>query len=160
VSTRIAVNLRRIRKQNGWSTYELADELKRIGWPVDASAITKIENGNRGLTPDDLVALAVALGCTPGRLLLPNVMAAVEGDTEVAVAGNVTAGIWDLSAWMCGEKPLEPATGPEVTLFSVQNQPHRWRDAYGELDAALQTALKAGIPPAVLRDHIDGLVKP
>jgi transcriptional regulator with XRE-family HTH domain len=71
VSARVAANVKRIRKSRGMSTYELARRL----------------TGQRQVDADDVVALAVALNCSPVALLLP----AEPEDGPVAVAGSVRA---------------------------------------------------------------------
>ena len=50
---------------------ELAAAVGRLGRPMTRQIIGKTEAGDRRIDVDDLVAFAVALGVTPGRLLLP-----------------------------------------------------------------------------------------
>jgi transcriptional regulator with XRE-family HTH domain len=49
---------------------ELSQRLTMIDRPILPSGITKIEQGHRRVDADDLVALAMALGVSPNRLLL------------------------------------------------------------------------------------------
>ena len=99
----IAANLRRVRQERGLGYAELARRLRAIGHPVADTALLKTEKGDRKATVDDLVALAVALGTTPNRLLLPGLDDdPLEG--EPAPWGKETPlSLW---AWATGELPL------------------------------------------------------
>lgn len=67
---RVSRNLRKIREDRDYSVRDLADRLTVIGRPLYASAISKIELGQRRVDVDELVALSIALDCTPNRILL------------------------------------------------------------------------------------------
>lgn len=178
VGQRVLENLRRLRR--GVSTTELSQRLDRIGWPIRANGITRIEGGNRRVDADDLLALSVALGISPARLLLPDVPRISTNAVQYGapLVGNVVADTRDMWAWACGEQPLvqrdpetwEPAgevSGVEVALFRVQNQPHHYLGGYahlstdplGEFGVAMRAALDAGVPAARLREYVDQLVE-
>lgn len=53
------------RQQMGYTQSELADELAKMGWTVDAPAIARIESGKRSLRVPQLFMLALALGGLP-----------------------------------------------------------------------------------------------
>jgi transcriptional regulator with XRE-family HTH domain len=53
------------------TTTRLSELLRTAGRPVHPSAITKIEQGERRIDVDDLVAIAAALGTTAAHLLEP-----------------------------------------------------------------------------------------
>jgi transcriptional regulator with XRE-family HTH domain len=173
-SERAAANLRRLRKRRGLSTYDLADRLKDLGWPIQQSGLTRIERGERRVDADDLVALAAALECSPNLLLMPAETEA-PGDGEaprsVPVFGGSgpVADARDLWAWAVGERPLvlrDPAhpaeplsepTGQEVAMFQVENQPHHFgKDQaaswgmfaqYDTLRQLIREALASGMSP-------------
>ncbi|MFF4425048.1 helix-turn-helix domain-containing protein [Streptomyces sp. NPDC001549] len=85
----VAANVRRLRDDvRGWSTYELAGRLAKAGRPIAPSAVAKIERGERQVSVDDLMALAVVLGVSPVTLLLP---VDARQSTEVTGAGQVDA---------------------------------------------------------------------
>lgn len=65
---RLGKNLRDIRGRT--SVRELSTRMRDLGRPLFPSAISKIENGQRRVDADELVALAIALDCTPNRLLI------------------------------------------------------------------------------------------
>lgn len=54
-----AVNHFRLRR--GWSQRDLADKLTRLGMPVDASAVSRIEKGTRSVRLTEAMTLADAL---------------------------------------------------------------------------------------------------
>ncbi len=67
---RTADNVRQLRERRRLTVRQLSDRLTKLGRPVLPSGIVKIEKGDRRVDADDLVALALALGVTPNRLLL------------------------------------------------------------------------------------------
>jgi transcriptional regulator with XRE-family HTH domain len=68
VGQRVAKEVVRLRGRT--SVRELSSRLSKLGRPILPSGITKIEQGQRRVDADDLVALALALKVTPTRLLL------------------------------------------------------------------------------------------
>ena len=64
VSRWVGRNVERLRTEIGLTLAELA---KPLGW--DLTILSKIENGRRRVSVDDVVALAVQLGVTPGVLM-------------------------------------------------------------------------------------------
>ncbi|HZR53647.1 MAG TPA: helix-turn-helix transcriptional regulator [Streptosporangiaceae bacterium] len=133
ISIRTAENLRRIRLERGLSYAELARRLARIGHPILDTGLLKIEKGDRRVDVDDLVALALALGVTPNRLMLPDVdlpgAPAEAGLTEI-VKGR-PSWLWE---WAQGERhppiPFENSHSwfggghnPDIT-FAIENRPY------------------------------------
>lgn len=133
---RVAENLRRIRQERGLSYAELARRLTGLGHPILDTGLLKIEKGDRRIDVDDLVALAVALGTTPNRLLLPemNVEHAAE---DYQLTPSMSAKPPLLWAWAAGEVPLgrlpsrasddRDMRGEEV-VFNRLNRPQYWHD--------------------------------
>ena len=70
---RVSERLREVREdvRPRMSLRHLEIELERIGHPISADGLSKIEIGKRKVDVDDLVALAVALRVSPVTLLLP-----------------------------------------------------------------------------------------
>lgn len=99
----VADNVRRIRDEvRGWSTYELSRKLSEAGRPIAASALAKVERGERRVDVGDLMALAVALEVNPAALLFPPT---INGDVELTGGGRIAAAIvWE---WAEGERPLK-----------------------------------------------------
>ena len=123
-SERFGRRLQELRKQTrGWSQQRLADELVKIGWPLDRTAIAKIEKAQRGVSVDDLVALAVALNVSPGWLLAP----AEAGEEPAPVVGSVSAPAWTVWDWVDGVHPLPTLSEDEG--FNSPEEIHAFRGA-------------------------------
>jgi transcriptional regulator with XRE-family HTH domain len=108
----VAANVRRVRSSRGWSTYELAGKLAKVGRSIAPSAISKIERGERQVSIDELVTLAVVFRVSPSALLLP-FTDGPDKPVEVTGAGQVPAlAAWE---WADGRTPLkfEPGRHPE-----------------------------------------------
>lgn len=118
----VAKNVGEIRRSRGLTVRDLAARLAELGHRLLASGVSRIENGERRVDVDDLVALARALDVSPVRLLLP----AEPG--EVALPGDDRAWPWQaVWRWAVGEQPLTrepmPLTDPRVAEFIRANRP-------------------------------------
>jgi transcriptional regulator with XRE-family HTH domain len=102
VSENVALNVSLLRTKRGISQQDLSKRLGEVGRPMLPSALSKIESRERGVDVDDLVALAVALGVNPSRLLLP--FAAWEEDVQITP--EVSAPAWAAWQWADGFAPL------------------------------------------------------
>lgn len=100
---RNVAELRRQRQRTVRSLSVLLDE--QLGHKLIPSGITKIEQGSRKPGPSDLVALALALGVNPNRLLLP----VHDPHSEVALTPTITAKQFQAWAWADGKRPLASA---------------------------------------------------
>ncbi|SOB84239.1 helix-turn-helix domain-containing protein [Streptomyces sp. 1331.2] len=134
----VAANLRQLREAKGLSLRALAAEVQRLGHSLSPDAINKIENGRllgaeqegmssppvRRMDVDDLVALALALGVTPNRLLLPD----PSWEGEVSLAPEVTHESGVAWQWATGERPLldpnatERVRRAETAKFTAANR--------------------------------------
>lgn len=115
----LARNVARIRNAQGLSTVRLATMLAGAGRSISATAITRVESGERRVDVDDLVALAAVLNVNPSALLLPPT---TEGSFEVTGAGTVAAE--DAWAWADGERPLLDADREDAVLgFQLHGRP-------------------------------------
>lgn len=110
VSQRVAANMKKLREQHGGGmTLEvLARRMAAAGRPILKSGLSKVEQGDRRVDVDDLVAIAIALGVNPSRLLLPD----VAGDEPVRLTDTVQAPAWAVWQWADGHAPL-PTRGDE-----------------------------------------------
>lgn len=130
----VAANVRRLRDDvSGWSTYELSGRLAKAGRPIAPSAVAKIERGERQVTVDDLVALAIVLGVNPSALLIP---VNVERGESVEVTGSGAVSAEEVWNWADGRTPLVRQEGTglaagraryEADLRFRQGRPH-WLD--------------------------------
>lgn len=109
VSKRVAERVQGLRKKRGLTQHDLAEALKEQGWPTDRSTVVRLESGKRGISVDDLVALAAALNVSPGWLLLPP----TSGDEVVPIIGSVTAPAWAAWQWVDGLYPLPSRSSDE-----------------------------------------------
>lgn len=132
ISDHVAENVAALRKVRGLSQQELSDRLGELGRPMLPSAISKIEGRDRGVDVDDLMALAVALGVNPSRLLLPP--DAWERDILLTPASAVPAFLaWQ---WADGSAPLPSLseedgynTEAEMEDFQIHSRPGEMRRA-------------------------------
>ena len=99
------------------SQAQFAAEVERLGRPMTGSVVGKIEQGSRRIDADDLAAFALALGCTPNRLLLPGT-ASSEQVVEAGAGRYVTE--LDAWQWALGERPLD---GGREAEFVAENRP-------------------------------------
>jgi transcriptional regulator with XRE-family HTH domain len=168
---RVAANLRYFRR--GRSTYEIARALKDIGRPIAANGLTKIENGERRVTVDDLVALAVVLGVSPNQLLFPTMMSRNGEPSPLPLVGTAVADDADIWRWANGERPLrtldpgsgeysEEPSGQEIAAFVLGANPHhyitaaeRYDDIVAALADAFRSAVKTGADPESVRKLLD-----
>ncbi|MBA8975547.1 MULTISPECIES: helix-turn-helix domain-containing protein [Streptomyces] len=148
VGDQVAENLARLRRE---TTAELAAAVTKLGVPMTASTITKIETQKRRITVDELVALAAALGVSPVTLMLPP-----EGDqTEtVRLAERLTVPGWrEAWRWMHGLTPLVARKRVPVSGLSwlATNRPYVTEE---EL-AKIMFAAPATIAVEVLEEEVD-----
>jgi transcriptional regulator with XRE-family HTH domain len=68
----VADNVKRVRGHRSLNYAELSRKLTELGRPISPLAVRRIEEGDRRVDVDDLLALAVALGVPPNSLLLPH----------------------------------------------------------------------------------------
>ncbi len=100
-ASRVAANLREVRKARGLDLADVSARMARLGRPLSISGLSKVERGQRGVDVDDLVALALALDVTPNRLLL-TAEATPEGITELTPKmGASPAACW---RWATGDE--------------------------------------------------------
>jgi transcriptional regulator with XRE-family HTH domain len=67
----LIANVQHLRRVRRLSLRDLSAEMGRAGRPVLPVGLSRLENAQRRVDVDDLVALATVLGVTPADLLLP-----------------------------------------------------------------------------------------
>lgn len=100
---RVAANVFALRRARGLNQPQLAASMEAAGRPVHATAISKIEQQDRRVDVDDLVALAIALGVSPNRLLLP---ARPDESKQAELTPDVTVTADEAWKWALGLQPL------------------------------------------------------
>lgn len=88
------------RDQRKLSAQGLADRIKELGGSLSRVAISKIENGDRGVSLDEWLQLAHALAVPPPLLFVDLVSGA-----DVAVAPGVVLHPWLVWEWATGNEP-------------------------------------------------------
>ncbi|WP_245925995.1 helix-turn-helix domain-containing protein [Nocardia nova] len=98
----VAANVARLRKSQDLNYKQLSERVRVItDWNLSPVAIRRIEEGKRRVSPDDLMALAITLNCSPLVLLLPP----ARGDHYIQITGALQTGR-DVWAWGQGKQPL------------------------------------------------------
>jgi len=162
-SKRVAANITDLRGR--LQQRDISARLAALGRPLAVSTLSKIEQGDRRIDVDDLVALAIALGATPNRLLLPGDVGDQDSDPVVELAAGISATPLAAWRWASGDLPLppqpwEPSRAPSARTqdFRERNRPHDPdRFDFDELaplradlgpvwEALKSAAIKAGVP--------------
>ncbi len=158
--------MRELRKARSLDLADLSSRLTALGQPISLSALSNIELGQRRVDVDDLVALALALGVAPNRLLLP----ASATTTTIPLTPTVEADESSAWRWACGEHSLPRDDGYTVdSTFAEANRPHdppdrtrlseiRKLDESGAvfmLREGYRTAIDAGMTPKSVRNYLD-----
>ncbi|MGG5172686.1 helix-turn-helix domain-containing protein [Pseudarthrobacter sp. J1738] len=97
----VARNIKRCREADRLNYAELSRKVTDLGRPISPLAIRRIEEGERRVDVDDLMALTVALNVNPNELLLTTVQEGDDDDVSSSVtgapAGTTAAQAWDWS---------------------------------------------------------------
>jgi transcriptional regulator with XRE-family HTH domain len=105
----LAEALADIRGRQGLSAEALAQRVREHGGQLDRAAISKIENGMRGVSLDDALLLAVALGVSPLHLFLPR-----DDNEGVELAPDVQVTAVAARRWIRGLEPLPGQDDREI----------------------------------------------
>lgn len=133
----LAANLLRLRNQRGYSLRELSAVLEQIGRPINPDGLNRVEKGGRNVTSDELIALAIVLGVTPNRLLLP------DEDRRARVALAPTVVVEQDQAWGWADGTTLP-----LQITRALNPEGRGRDFF-----AAQEDFARAARPAAERVH-------
>ncbi|MCT2587916.1 helix-turn-helix domain-containing protein [Actinophytocola gossypii] len=99
---RVARRLGELRRERGLTLGQLEKRLTELGRPIQLSALSKTEKGERRVDADDLVALARALSVSPNSLLLP---LQITADTEVELTSAVVLQAEEAWTWALRDHP-------------------------------------------------------
>jgi transcriptional regulator with XRE-family HTH domain len=92
--------VRRLRTAQNMNYTQLSEKLAAAAnWEINPVGIRRIEAGERRVTPDDLMALAVALNVSPITLLMPETAAATDVIEVTGRQPDVAWAVWD---WLRG----------------------------------------------------------
>lgn len=108
-SETVAENVQRLRTEQNLTYTQLSERLEtRAGWTITATAVRRIEEGERRVSVDDLMALAAALGVSPAALLMPHHSS--PGARAVAT-GTFTQNASNIWNWITARNPLKGEAG-------------------------------------------------
>lgn len=110
-----ATQVKAMRDRRQWTQQDLADRLVSMDATIDRSTVAKIESGSRGVSLDEAVTFAVALGVPPSALVLPRGAGA-----NVRLAPNVVARAWEALSWWRGVLPVGPDKGAPRWFHDAQ----------------------------------------
>lgn len=121
----VASQVRKMRSSRGLDLAGLSKELKQIGWPISVAALSRLENRDRRIDVDDLVAISAALDVSPLELLFTN--ETLDGSQGTGLPGELeTSEVW---AW---------ATDETVPLSSPTAFYRHWRKIASECEQDLK----------------------
>jgi len=105
---------------------QLSARLAELGRPILPNGISRIEQGERRVDVDDLVALALALDVSPNALLMPD---KANRNIEIKLTSTFTVSASDVWNWACGKTPfLQPMIKMMVARELHEREQH---DAVG-----------------------------
>lgn len=140
VRTAIAANIKRIRKVRDINGRDFIAQLEKHGMKLLPSGLTALEKGDRRVTADELLVIAVALNTSVIDLLMPD-----DGGDLVVAEGIPPLSPGQLDAWISGRSPWRqlPYGTPIDAKVSEEfwdaaaksRQARRMRDKRPEIDA-------------------------
>ncbi|MCV7000289.1 helix-turn-helix domain-containing protein [Mycolicibacterium alvei] len=140
VRTAIAANIKRIRKVRDISGRDFIAQLEKRGMKLLPSGLTALEKGDRRVTVDELLTIAVALNTSIIDLLIP-----VDGGDLVVAEGIPPLNPGQLDAWISGRSPwrqlpygthIDAKVSEEFWDAAAKSrQARRLRDKRPEIDA-------------------------
>ncbi len=114
----VRLNIARLR--GGMQYKQLSEKLAEIGRPIPPLGLRRIEDGERRVDVDDLVALAVALDVNPAALLLPS----EDRGVPVEVTGVGSIEFKELWRWSDGVKALRDSTDATDSVMENELRGH------------------------------------
>lgn len=146
----LAALLPAIRQRRGLNAQALADRIKELGGKLDRAAVSKIENGMRGVSIDEALLLAVALDVAPLHLFLPR-----DDDQTVTLAPEVMVTATQARRWIRG---LEPLPGRDDRAYRTEVPESEWAQRSQRLVAAETAVDQASRRHRVAREKLDILM--
>lgn len=101
--------LREVRRIKGWTQQQLSEALADLGVRLESTTINRLEKGSRGVSVDEVIGIAAALGVSPLHLLVP-----LEDGETVDVTPNLTVSAADARAWLRGQRPLRDTDDDKI----------------------------------------------
>lgn len=117
---RLQMPVMRDRKQPRWSQEALAAAVSELGEPMHQATVAKIESGTRGISLDDAMGIAAALGVSPVHMVAASFLQDVD---RVAVAPKLPATTSLVRGWMRGQSPLREQ---DARFFFTEVSEEEW----------------------------------
>lgn len=108
--------VRKVRQALGLSQQELAERLTALNGHVDRVTVVRTESGARGVSIDEAILYAAALGVSPVKLLTPD-----PADEMVAIAPHLEVPARRARRWLRGKEPL-PGQNEETFYTQVEDE--------------------------------------
>ncbi len=138
VKANVAGEVRRRRKEMGWSAQDLADRCEELGHPIPRNVIANMESGRRATLPlVDVIVLAAALETYPVCLIFP--VGYVERAQELPFQELVPT--WDALRRFTGDEDIPLHDAGLVPDFEVHD--NLVRTALAALEEAEQARFAA-----------------
>ena len=118
----VASNLRRLRESQNLTYAAVVKKLDGIGHPLLPLSLRRIEEGDRSVDADDLVALAIAYDVSPHRLLMP---VAASEDAPVTITGAPEMPADRVRGWLGARNSLrdnDPDSNEEFLWLMNSNE--------------------------------------
>jgi transcriptional regulator with XRE-family HTH domain len=118
----LAAQLPKIRQRLGdLSGAALSERIEQRGGKLGRMAISKIENGQRGVSLDEALMLAAALDVAPVHLFAP-----LDDDEGVAITPELVVDAVNARAWVRGAEPLP---GGDEKTYRTEVPASEWRQS-------------------------------
>lgn len=126
----VAHNVKRIREAANMTYTEVSKALAGLNRPISPLAVRRIEDGERRVDVDDLMALALALRVAPVTLLFPSTRGKADKVLVTGLESPVAAeALWK---WMVAESPIVPwESDMELFAFFATAVPEWQRHWFG-----------------------------
>lgn len=135
IKNNVAGEVRRRRKEMGWSAQRLAERCEELGHPIPRNVIANLESGRRANLPlVDVMILAAALYTSPICLIFP--IGYVEETQELPFRHPIST--WDAMRMFTGEEPGYYSDAGLIPEFN------RHASLVRTIEAALREAERAG----------------
>ena len=116
-----AQRVREARNRLNWKQTDLANELDRLGYPMDRTTIARLENNDRKVSLNDFMAICIALSISPLHMLIP-VEEEGEEAQQIAAAPEYLVDRAAMARWVKGDMNLP---GMDAASFARQ-MPDEW----------------------------------
>ncbi len=112
-----ADRMRKARERKGWSQQDMADRLAEMGEPTDRATLARTETRARGLSLDDAMAYAAALGASFTHMVCP-----LDNAEPVALASKLVLPSRQVRDWIKHGRALRPEDSRTVVLESPDEE--------------------------------------